>query len=36
MEEPDEFSRVWICAREVWTFVPIAVKTGEGEILKDS
>ena len=34
MEESNEFSRVWISSRDVRTFVPITVKTGEGEILK--
>ena len=34
MEESNEFSRVWISSRDVSTFVPITVKTGEGEILK--
>jgi hypothetical protein len=34
IEEPDELSRVGICSGEIRTFVPVAVKTGEGEVLK--
>jgi hypothetical protein len=33
MEKPDEFSGVWIFSRKVRAFVPITVKTGEGEVL---
>ena len=36
MEEANVFPRVWIYSRDVRTLVPIAVKTGEGEILKNS
>ena len=36
MEESNELPRVWICSRDVRTFVPITVKTGESEILKNS
>ena len=35
MEESNDLPRVWICPRDVRTFVPIAVKTREGEILKN-
>ena len=35
MEESNDLPRVWICSRDVRTFVPIAVKTREGEILKN-
>ena len=36
MEESNDLPRVWICPRDVRTFVPIAVKTREGEIFKNS
>lgn len=36
MEESNKLACVWIRSRDVWAFVPIAVKTGEGEILKNS
>jgi hypothetical protein len=36
MEEPDQLPRVWIRAREVRAFMPIAMKTGQREVLKNS
>jgi hypothetical protein len=36
MEESNDLPSVWICSGDVRTFVPIAVKTGEGEILKNT
>jgi hypothetical protein len=35
MKEPNNLSRVWICSRDIRAFVPIAVKAGEREILKN-
>jgi hypothetical protein len=36
MKSSSELSRVRICSRDVRTFVPIAMQTGESEILKNS
>jgi len=36
VEESNDLTCVGICSRDVRTFMPIAVKTGEGEILKNS
>jgi hypothetical protein len=33
MKESNKFTRVWIGSRDVWTFVPVAVKTRESEVL---
>jgi len=30
VEEPDDLACIGICSRDVWTFVPIAVKTEVG------
>jgi hypothetical protein len=35
MKESNDLSRVWICSSDVRAFVPIAVKAGEREILKN-
>jgi len=35
VEEPDDLARAGICSGDVRTFVPIAMKTGQGEILKN-
>ena len=36
MEESCKFARVWICTGDVRTFVPVAVQTGESEILENT
>ncbi len=36
MKEPDDLARVGICSGNIRAFVPIAVKSSEGEIFKSS
>lgn len=36
MKKSNKLSRVWICSRYVWTFVPVAVQAGESEVLKNT
>jgi hypothetical protein len=36
MKESNKLARPRICSGYIWTFVPVAVQTGKGEVIKSS